>query len=62
MNSARQASDLPLLVSVDDHVMEPPRLWLDRLPSRYSEQAPHIVRERVASVIHPGTEKWADVW
>ena len=62
MNSAQQASQLPLLVSVDDHVMEPPRLWLDRLPSRYAEQAPHIVRERVPSVIHPETEKWADVW
>ena len=57
-----RASDFPLLVSVDDHVMEPPRLWLDKVPARYAERVPHIVRERVPSVINPGTEKWADVW
>jgi predicted TIM-barrel fold metal-dependent hydrolase len=55
-------SGFPLLVSVDDHVMEPPRLWLDRVPSELAGDVPHIVRERVPSVINPGTEKWADVW
>jgi predicted TIM-barrel fold metal-dependent hydrolase len=59
-NSAN--SGFPLLVSVDDHVMEPARLWLDRVPSALADDVPHIVRERVASVINPGTEKWADVW
>jgi predicted TIM-barrel fold metal-dependent hydrolase len=55
-------SGFPLLVSVDDHVMEAPRLWLDRVPSGLADVVPHIVRERVPSVINPGTEKWADVW
>ena len=33
------------LVSVDDHVVEPPNVWLDRVPARYREAAPHVVTE-----------------
>lgn len=32
------------LVSVDDHVIEHPRVWLDRMPSKYQEAAPRIER------------------
>jgi len=32
------------LISVDDHVIEPPRVWLDRLPARYHDQAPRMAR------------------
>ncbi|MBX6391513.1 MAG: amidohydrolase [Frankia sp.] len=32
------------LVSVDDHIIEPPRVWLDRLPSKYHDVAPRMVR------------------
>ncbi len=32
-------------VSVDDHLIEPARLWEDRVPERYREIAPHIVRD-----------------
>jgi predicted TIM-barrel fold metal-dependent hydrolase len=42
--------------------MEPPRLWLDRLPAKYADRAPHVVRERVPSVLNPAGEKWADIW
>jgi predicted TIM-barrel fold metal-dependent hydrolase len=31
------------LVSVDDHVIEHPNVWVDRLPANYSDAAPHIV-------------------
>jgi predicted TIM-barrel fold metal-dependent hydrolase len=31
------------IISVDDHLIEPPRVWLDRLPARYREAGPHIV-------------------
>jgi predicted TIM-barrel fold metal-dependent hydrolase len=30
------------LVSVDDHIIEPPRVWLDRLPSKYHDRAPRM--------------------
>ena len=31
------------LISVDDHVIEPPHLWLDRLPSKWHDVCPRIV-------------------
>ena len=30
------------LVSVDDHVIEPPGVWLDRLPAKYHDVAPRM--------------------
>jgi predicted TIM-barrel fold metal-dependent hydrolase len=32
------------LVSVDDHVVEPPRVWLDRLPAKYHDRAPRMAK------------------
>jgi predicted TIM-barrel fold metal-dependent hydrolase len=32
-------------ISVDDHLIEPARLWQERVPERWRENAPHIVRE-----------------
>lgn len=55
-------SDFPLLVSVDDHVVEPPRLWIDRAPRGLEEEVPHVRRERVPSKINAGEDRWADVW
>jgi predicted TIM-barrel fold metal-dependent hydrolase len=31
------------IISVDDHLIEHPRVWQDRVPERYREQAPHII-------------------
>jgi predicted TIM-barrel fold metal-dependent hydrolase len=31
------------LISVDDHVIEHPRVWLDRLPARYQDVAPRVI-------------------
>jgi predicted TIM-barrel fold metal-dependent hydrolase len=31
------------LISVDDHVVEPPNVWVDRLPAAYREAGPTIV-------------------
>ncbi|MGH9215893.1 MAG: amidohydrolase family protein, partial [Acidimicrobiales bacterium] len=39
------ALDLDWIVSVDDHVIEPPRVWQDRLPTKYHDVAPRIVTE-----------------
>ncbi len=38
--------EIPKIISVDDHVVEPPDLWMSRLPSRYAGRTPHIVRDR----------------
>ncbi len=37
--------DLNWIVSVDDHVIEPPGVWQDRVPSRYKDVAPRIIKE-----------------
>jgi predicted TIM-barrel fold metal-dependent hydrolase len=41
------ATDLPLdwLISVDDHVLEPPHLWVDRVPHKDRDRAPHMELE-----------------
>ncbi len=31
------------LVSVDDHVIEPPHVWADRVPAKYRDDAPRMV-------------------
>jgi predicted TIM-barrel fold metal-dependent hydrolase len=33
------------LISVDDHVVEPPRVWVDRVPTKYRDAAPHVVTD-----------------
>ena len=37
-----QATGLPGIISVDDHVVEPPHVWQDRLPARMRDQGPRI--------------------
>lgn len=33
------------LISVDDHVIEPPNVWVDRLPAKYLELGPHWISD-----------------
>jgi predicted TIM-barrel fold metal-dependent hydrolase len=33
------------IISVDDHVIEPPNVWLDRLPKKYQNVAPRVVHD-----------------
>ena len=44
------------LLSTDDHLIEPPRLWTDRLPAKYREAGPRIVEQP-----RPGIAP-AEVW
>jgi hypothetical protein len=44
------------LLSTDDHLIEHPRLWLDRLPAKYADEGPRIVDQD-----RPG-RKPAEVW
>ncbi|MFZ0664270.1 MAG: amidohydrolase family protein [Acidimicrobiales bacterium] len=39
-------SELPKIISVDDHVVEPPNLWQERLPARMRGQGPRIEQAR----------------
>jgi predicted TIM-barrel fold metal-dependent hydrolase len=46
--------EFPRIVSVDDHVVEPPGVWMDRLPSKYRDVGPRIVRAPVGSITFIG--------
>ena len=35
--------NLEWLISVDDHILEPPRLWVDRVAARDRDRVPHTV-------------------
>jgi predicted TIM-barrel fold metal-dependent hydrolase len=41
------------LISVDDHITEPPTVWTDRLPSKYKTVGPHVVE------LDDGRQAWA---
>jgi len=60
-----------MIISVDDHVVEPANLWIDRLPSKYHDVGPRIKRAPMGEVtfiggkltIKPGSEGApADWW
>ncbi len=50
-----QRRELPKIVSVDDHVIEPPDVWQNRLPAKYREVGPRIERKRVKNLQFNGT-------
>ena len=43
-------STFPKIISVDDHIMEPPNVWQDRLPEKYRSVGPRVVRQKVADM------------
>lgn len=49
-------SDLPRIISIDDHIIEPPNLWADRLPERLRESGPRV--ERVFGYVDPVSRTW----
>jgi predicted TIM-barrel fold metal-dependent hydrolase len=66
--------NIPPIISVDDHVIEPPELWVERAPAKYREAVPRVVRTRaytkgwvvgdwemVDDSDHPDA-KWTDMW
>jgi predicted TIM-barrel fold metal-dependent hydrolase len=40
----------PEIISVDDHVIEPPNTWQDRLPAKYRDVGPRMVRRKIAEM------------
>ena len=60
---SRKVTRLPI-ISVDDHVLEPPNLWTDRLPRALAETGPRVVREQCTYRDAAGSERntVADVW
>ena len=47
-------TELPKIVSVDDHVVEPPHLWETWLPEKFVERGPHVERRGIGHMRHTG--------
>jgi predicted TIM-barrel fold metal-dependent hydrolase len=46
--------EIPKIVSVDDHVIEPGSVWQDRLPASYKEIGPRLDRRKVKNMSFVG--------
>jgi len=67
-------AELPKVISVDDHVMEPGDVWTSRLPAKYADVGPRLVRQKIAEMKFVGgvfsyreagpneDGEWADWW
>jgi len=61
--------EFPKIISVDDHIIEPPNLWLDRLPKKFLDDGPRVERKK-AKFSFGGTYdlsldeegQWGDMW
>lgn len=52
---------IPRFVSVDDHIIEPPNVWQDRLPEKYKAVGPRVERLRVANLQFNGMQYSFDI-
>ncbi|HTL86999.1 MAG TPA: amidohydrolase family protein, partial [Acidimicrobiia bacterium] len=64
--------ELPKIISVDDHVVEPSHVWQTWLPEKYRAAGPRVERKRWGPFVHkPGAKYvntedpeglWGDAW
>jgi predicted TIM-barrel fold metal-dependent hydrolase len=45
---------IPKIISVDDHVVEPPHVWQTWLPEKYRDKGPKIERHRIGGLVYKG--------
>jgi predicted TIM-barrel fold metal-dependent hydrolase len=71
MSTTPTEEEFPLIISVDDHILEPRDLWERELPARMRERGPRCVREKTKSTFKGGVltmerdvdnGQWTDVW
>ncbi len=65
-------NEVPKIVSVDDHVVEPAHVWQTWLPEKHRAKGPRVERKRWAPFEHhPGAKytntedpngEWGDAW
>ena len=65
---------IPMIISVDDHLVEPPHLWQTWLPNKFKEKGPMVERHRLGEMLWVGGSKmyeyeldvpdapWCDIW
>ena len=50
--------EMPKIISVDDHVVEPPHVWQTWLPQKYREKGPRVEQHRWAPFTHKSGAKY----
>jgi predicted TIM-barrel fold metal-dependent hydrolase len=53
-NTGYSDDEFPMIVSVDDHVVEPPHVWETWLPAKFRDKGPKIERRGVGAMKHIG--------
>ncbi|HVB93379.1 MAG TPA: amidohydrolase family protein [Acidimicrobiales bacterium] len=53
---------IPRIISVDDHVVEPPHVWKDWMPSQFVDRAPRIERRGIGPMVHVGGGSYDVSW
>lgn len=48
------AKTIPRIISVDDHVVEPPHVWETWLPAKYRDRGPKVERRGIGAMKHIG--------
>jgi predicted TIM-barrel fold metal-dependent hydrolase len=66
--------EIPRIISVDDHVVEPPDLWQSRLPAKFRDRGPRIERKKIRfggdakggqgmlGFVEAEDGDWCDIW
>ena len=72
--SKASKTEIPMIISVDDHLVEPPHLWQTWLPNKFKEKGPRVERRRLGEMLWVGGSKmyeyeldapdapWCDSW
>ncbi len=55
-------TELPKIISVDDHVVEPPHVWQDWLPGAYRDRGPRVERRGIGSMRHVGGGQYSQTF
>jgi predicted TIM-barrel fold metal-dependent hydrolase len=52
--------DIPKIISVDDHVVEPAHVWDRWLPAKYRDRGPKMVRRGIREIDYVGTASYVE--
>jgi predicted TIM-barrel fold metal-dependent hydrolase len=61
-SGGRAVPVIPKIISVDDHVVEPPHVWDTWLPAEYRDRGPKIERRGIAGMRHVGGGTYEQVF
>lgn len=55
-------NSLPKIISVDDHIVEPPHAWANWLPAQYKDRGPRVEKRGIARIDWIGPGVYREIW